>query len=355
VNGLPFVATDEAIHRLLGKVGIGKSKQLQVALGQLRRASGHFRGELLAIDPHRVISHSKRRMRKRVEKRERRPFKVAQTFWALDADTHQPVCFTTGTASRRAADATPELLNLAEAILHPLPGTALVVADAEHFSGELIHDIHRHTGFDLLVPLPNRKSYRKAFEAIPEDQFQRRWAGFAIAKQPLELKHRHPGTYYQFVERYGERSDDWSYKGFLCTSDREEVGALTRDFPKRWHIEEFFNADQDLGWGRAGTMNLNIRYGQMTMGLLAQAAIYGLRKRLNEPYCTWDADHMAKDLFHGLEGDVRVADDTIVVTYYNAPPALQVHYENLPAKLKEEHVQPTIPWLYNYRLDFRFR
>ena len=30
------------------------------------------------------------------EKRNSRPFKMAQTFWILDADTFQPVCFTTG-------------------------------------------------------------------------------------------------------------------------------------------------------------------------------------------------------------------------------------------------------------------
>jgi hypothetical protein len=354
VNGLPFVATDAAIHQLLGQFSVDHTKHLQVALGKLRRASGHFRGRLLAIDPHRVASHSKRRMRKHVEKTERRPIKMAQTFWVLDADTHQPVCFTTGTASRSVIDATPELMDLSESILQPSAGQTLVVADAEHFSGELISDIHQRTGIDLLVPLPNRQTYRKAFEAIPQEQFKRRWAGFATIKQPIQLKGRNPGQYYQFIERYGERSDDWTYKGFLCTNDREEVEALTGDFPQRWHVEEFFNTDQDLGWRRAGTMNVNIRYGQMTMALIAQAAIHGLRKRLNEPYKKWDATHLAKELFHALEGDVRVTDDTIIVTYYNAPAELREHYEDLPDKLKTENVEPTIPWLYNYQLNFRF-
>lgn len=354
-NGLPFVTTDEAIHQLLGDRTVAQTMELQVALGKIRLASGHFQGKLLAIDPHRVVSHSKRQMRRRVEKRESRPFKMAQTFWVLDADTCQPVCFTTGTASRSVVDATPELMNLTEAILQPSPGQTLVVADTEHFSGELISDIHQRTGLDLIVPMPSRKTYRKAFEAIPEEQFTRRWAGFATAKQSLEFKQRNPGKYYQFVERFGERSDDYHYKGFLSTSDREEVEALAIDFPKRWHVEEFFNANQALGWNRAGTANVNIRYGQMTMALLAQAAISQLRERLPKPYSTWDATHLAKDLFHRLEGDVRVTDDTIIVTYYNAPEELRAHYEHLPEKLTDENVEPTVPWLYNYQLDFRFR
>jgi len=74
-------------------------------------------------------------------------------------------------------------------------------------------------------------------------------------------------TYWQFVQRNGGCPDEWSFKGFLSTSDRDEVQALTEDFPKRWHVEESFNANQSLAWRRAGTTNLNIRYGQMTVAL----------------------------------------------------------------------------------------
>jgi hypothetical protein len=112
-----------------------------------------------------------------------------------------------------------------------------------------------------------------------------------------------------------------------------------------------------LSWNRAGTQNLNIRYGQMTMALIAQAVIHQLRQRLGDPVRGWDAHHLAKDLFLGLDGDVRVTHDTIVVTYYNAPNTdlLRLHYEDLPAKLTQEQIDPRIPWLYDFKLDFRFR
>ncbi len=57
----------------------------------------------------------------------------------------------------------------------------------------------------------------------------------------------------------------------------------------------------------------------MTMALIAQAAIDRLRKRLAQPDASWDAEHLAKAYFAGLEGDVRVEGNTIIVTYYNAP------------------------------------
>jgi hypothetical protein len=47
-NGLPFLATDQAIHVLLEAHSV---EQAQAVLGKLRRASGQYRGVLLAIDP----------------------------------------------------------------------------------------------------------------------------------------------------------------------------------------------------------------------------------------------------------------------------------------------------------------
>jgi hypothetical protein len=71
----------------------------------------------------------------------------------------------------------------------------------------------------------------------------------------------------------------------------------------------------------------------------------------------WDAEHLAKDFFRGLEGDIRVQRDTIVVTYYNVlnPDLMKRHYENLPEKLSFEGIRPAIPWLYDFKLDFRFK
>ena len=55
------------------------------------------------------------------------------------------------------------------------------------------------------------------------------------------------------------------------------------------------------------------------MALIAQASIHMLRQRLGQPINKWDAKHLARDFFHGLEGDVSVYKDIIIVTYYNAP------------------------------------
>lgn len=356
-NGLPFIGSDQAIHKLLSEHTVRNAQELQISLGQIRKSLGHYQGTILAIDPHRMRSFSKRQMRRRRDKETKKAVKMAQTFFCLDADSGQPICFNTGTSSRSVTQATPELLELSKVILNPAPGQTLVLADTEHYTVELFKYVQNEIPFDLLVPMPQRTSLQKQMAMLPESAFNRRWSGFATTKQYYHFARHSKVGGYQMVQRTGERPDSYQFKSFMATSDHNELEAMCLAYPKRWHIEEFFNANQALGWNRAGTQNLNIRYGQMTMALIAQATIHQLRQRIGEPACKWEASQLGKKIFNGLDGDIRVADNTILVTFYNAPnaPLLRSHYEHLPQKLRYEGIDPHIPWLYNFMLDFRFK
>jgi hypothetical protein len=355
-NGLPFVASDQAVHNLLDAHTMAEAQALQVALGQIRRVGGHYKGRLLALDPHRSRSWSKRQMVRRKQKDDSKSFKNVQTFFCLDVETGQPVAFTIGSSARTVNQATPELLRLTEEILRPHDLSPRVLADTEHFTADLFEHVSLRTPFDLTAPAPRRRSTTQELARLDPDCFTPRWAGFATASRHYRFSHRQ-APFNQIIQRSGEKKEDYHFKAFVSTSQGDEVETLCVDYPQRWHVEEFFNTHQALGWDRAGTQNLNIRYGQMTMSLLAQSSLHGLRRRLGAPFDTWEAGHLAKNLLAGLDGDLRVHDDTIVVTFYNAPnpERLRRGYENLPTKLEREGIDPRIPWLYDYKLDFRFR
>ncbi len=358
-NGLPFLPSDQAVHQLLDEHTIAEAHQLQVRLGQLRRASGHFSGQVLALDPHRQVSYSKRDMVERRPAANQPACKQAQTFFLLDAKTAQPLCLTHASSAQIIPAATAQLLQMAQSILgSSRPSAPLITADVEHFSTEVLQQVRQDTPFDLLVPLRYCKKLQAHYRQVPAEQFTRQWAGFATVTETFRpAGWTLPEPCYRYIQRTGERPAEYHFKGFACTGRRAEVPALTLDFPDRWHIEEFFRFDQDLGWKRAGTLNLNIRLGQMTLALFAQSLIHQLRQRLGEPYAQWDSPHFARDFFSGLEGDLRVEGDTVVVTYYNAQGAEQWkhHFENLPKQLEQQKVNPRIPWLYNFKLDFRFK
>lgn len=359
-NGLPFVPTDAAIHGLLASHSVEQAQQLQIALGKLRRATGHFAGTLLALDPHRITSYSKRQMRRHRFKSQEKPAKMAQTFFLLDCHTGQPLCFSLSSPAQSVVQASPELLRMGGEILGTrpqAPDKPLILSDKEHYCEELFGAARGQNLFELLCAVPAYPASLQRWSQVPPTDFTEHWPGYATALEPYHFQGQPRVLYHEYIQRSGARQQDYHYQGFLATAQLAQVPVLTRDYPQRWHVEEFFKFNQPLGWHRAGTLNLNIRYGHLSMVLVAQASIHQLRQRLGEPFAQWDAIHFARNLFEGLEGDVRVEQQTIVVTLYNPPNAslLRQHYEHLPEKLAKEGVSPEIPWLYNFKIDFRFR
>jgi hypothetical protein len=248
LNGLPFLASDKAIHELLGTHTMEEAQRLQVALGKIRRASGHYSGKLLLIDPHRPQSYSRRHVRRHRRDRASKPIKTAQIFFCLDGDSVQPLCFTQSSSARTVSEATPELLAMASEILDPPPKEILVAADTEHFTADLVDYVDQETPFDILVPIPNQRSVQKRLRAIAPESFTPHWAGYATTVLPYTPHHSRGGPYFELAQRQGERPDQWHFNSFFSTTQRDHVNALTRDYPKRWHAEEFFNFNQALGW-----------------------------------------------------------------------------------------------------------
>src|SRR4029077_4479548 len=68
-------------------------------------------------------------------------------------------------------------LRLAADILDTQPGQTLVLADAEHFTVELLDKVKSQTNFDLLVPMPDPPSRRKKLQEFPPKRSDR--AGLA--------------------------------------------------------------------------------------------------------------------------------------------------------------------------------
>jgi Transposase DDE domain len=316
----------------------------------------------LALDAHRLKSFSKRQMRRHRFSATEKARKMAQTFFLLDCDTHQPVAFTLGSSAQSVTQAADAVLAMGAEIL-TLPVDAnprpLLLADKEYHTRELFESITRGRRLDLLVPVPARKLSSTESDAVAGLSFTEHWPGYATAQRCFRFKGSEPSSapLVELVQREGSSPEQYRFQRFTATSALEALPTLTRDYPDRWHIEEFFKFQQALGWDRAGTLNLNIRYGHMSLALITQACVMQLQKRLGEPISDWDVTHLARQFFGGLEGDVRVEDDSIVVTFYNAPNAavLREHYEDLPQKLQREGIDPAVPWLYGFKLNFRFK
>jgi hypothetical protein len=349
LNGLGFLVTDEQVHKLLDKHTVGEAQSLQETLAIIRFNNGHYKGNLIAIDPHRIVSASQRVMPKKKKLPEEPSRKMLQTFFALDTHTGQPIGCGIGSPGVNTSVATMNILNIVKLVSKD----ALILADKEHFTEYLIRSINQNSDFEFLVPVTSTERIQK----IEMNQtYQSKWAGYAVAESMFNFAGCKE-KYRLISQREGETTRDYVYKSFLTLSSKPATVLLSEMYKERWSIEDFFNFDGAMGFDRASTFNLNIRYGKMSLALLAQAATYQFRQKLPQPYNRWNSIHLADAVFTKIDGDIRVKDDTIIVTCYNAPKELNLHshYHNLPAKLISERINPKIPWLYDYKLDFRFK
>ena len=350
LNGLSFLASDEEIHKFLDRHTINQAQLLQESLAMLRFNNHHYKGGVIAIDPHRIISTSKRVMPKKKKRPTEPSKKMLQTFFALDTAFGQPIGFGIGTPGVNTTRATILLLNM---LLATHDKRALILADKEHFTQNLLCHIKDNSPFDFLIPVLTTDRIRKIEKSLI---YKRQWAGYATSETIFNFKGGSQ-PYRLIVQREGEVEALYKYKSFITTSKEPAVKLLSEVYQERWSIEDFFNFEGAMGFDRASTFNLNIRYGKMSLALLAQAASYQFRQKLPTPYKRWNATHLAEAVYNKFDGDIRVKDDTILVTCYNVPTELNLHnhYQNLPQKLIAEGINPKVPWLFDFKLDFRFK
>lgn len=349
VNGMGWISTDEQVHQLLDKSTMKKTQDLLINLGHQRMLSGHFDGQIIAVDPHRVITSSKRVTPKKKKSSNNTSKKMTQMFFSLCAKTGQPIMANMASTGMPASIATCSLLESTKIITRK---PALIVADKEHFTEQIIEWVHDDSSFDVLTPTPKTQRVKKLINQL---KFKPLWAGYALGETSFCFS-KATNNHRLIVQRTGENPENYSYSAFITTSNKSAQELICQDYDKRWKIEEFFNFENKMGLNRTATLNLNIRYAKLAMTLMAQASTYQLRQKLSENYKSWNAEHLATHILAWQDGDIRVKDDTIIITLYNTPNHLdKSQFINLPNILQSQNIDPRIPWLYDFKLDFRFK
>jgi hypothetical protein len=353
LNGLPFIGSDVQIHDLLSERSIEESRELQIALGKLRQIQGDYKGNLIALDPHRITSYTKRITPKKKIKPDEKARKVLQAFFAIDSQTGQPIGFEIGFSSDTVSNETKNLVELIKQII-PAKNKPLILSDTEHYTEELINLFSQDESLDIIIPAPRNSRIIKYFSKLKYKEY---WPGYYIGTSKIRFcENKDIPEQLLIIQRQGETESEYDYKPFISTRRDVVVDMLTEEFPTRWTIEEYFRYEGSLGWNKASTQNLNIRYSKMTLSLISQCLINRLRQKLSEEYRQFEAKHLSDEIFHKFNGDLRIKDDKIIVTYYGVPEklGLRKYYENSPQKLEKENINPKVPWLYDYKVDFRF-
>lgn len=349
VNGMGRLVTDQQAHLLMNQHTIEQTQQMLINLGIQRQLNDHYKGELIAIDPHRIVSSSKRIMAKKKKVSDAPSKKMIQTFFAVSAFTGQPIMATMASTGMPTSRSTLSLLN---SIGNIITSESLLMADKEHFTYDLFKETLQKAKLDLLAPALNTKRILSQIKTLA---YKTLWAGFALAETSFNFD-GHSEQFRLIAQRTGERKEDFKYNAFITTSNKCAKTLVCNDYDKRWSVEEFFRFENEMGLNRASTLNLNIRYTRLAFSMMAQAATYQLRNKLKGEYNNWNAQHLAREILAWTDGDIRVKGDTIIVTIYNPHKHIDMNkYINMPRILENEGINPRIPWLYGFKLDFRFK
>ena len=243
LNGMRVLVTDEQVHNLLNTHTIAQTKNFQENLAKIRLINGHYKGKVIAIDPHRIITSSKRIMPKKKKQPTKPSEKMLQTFFSLDAQTGQPIVFGMGSTAERPISATLKLIDSTDVV----SDNALILADKEHYNEEIFKKISNGQTFELLVPAISSKKIRETEKSLT---YKFMWSGYYIAETEMSFANSQK-KYRLIVQREGERPDDYSYKSFLTTSKKSGVELLSERYGERWSIEEFFKSEGAMGFDTA--------------------------------------------------------------------------------------------------------
>lgn len=187
-NGMGRLVSDEQVHLLLDKHTTEQAQAMLLNLGIQRQLSGHYQGDIIAVDPHRIISSSKRVMSMKQKNPNAPSQKMLQTFFSVSAQTGQPIMATMSSTGMPTTKATSILINETGKIVR---SHSLLVADKEHFTRELLSVGGRHENYNLLVPAIKTSRVLKTLGSLT---YERLWAGFAIAETTFSFDKEEKNT-----------------------------------------------------------------------------------------------------------------------------------------------------------------
>ncbi|MFO7851795.1 MAG: transposase, partial [Bacteroidales bacterium] len=261
-NGMGRLVTDEQVHTLLNNHTASEAQQMLVNLGIQRKLSGHYPGDVIAVDPHRIISSSKRVMAKKRKHTDAPSKKMLQTFFSVCTLTGQPIMASISSTGLPTSKATANLIDATGEIIKK---KMLLLADKEHFTREVLDISRKHKHFDFLIPALNTSKLKSKIQGL---NYKPLWAGFAIAETDFCFTHDTTKKYRLIAERTGEIAENYSYNAFITTSKKDAKQLICNNYDKRWSVEEFFRFENDMGLNRASTLNLNVRYGKLALAMI---------------------------------------------------------------------------------------
>lgn len=346
--GLPFLPSVSTQYRFLQGVPQQDALDFQTTLGKRLVSLGQITpGFAVNIDGHSIKTYSRKEMKLSHLTKEDRYGKAIRTFYTQDQESKKPIIAVAAYSGTTVSQVTSQIAALTRDVLG---SDFLMAADKEWYCGQLINELHKQYGVEVLTPVKSSTRRKEEFDAIPLDKYDRTPFGNIATLYTTMTNFDGP------VRLLVKKRRDGKYFALITPATNITPATAMPVYTKRWRIENFFSENSFLGVDRLPSLNLNAIQTTLSLRLLAHQVVDNFRHDLGDAY-----QHMTPELIHrefidGVQGRIQIRHGAIELSVYGFKHqnAVEAILTNASAKLERADVNPCIPWLGNRRLQFKF-
>jgi Transposase DDE domain len=346
--GLPFLPSVSTQYRFLQSVPMQDALDFQTMLGKRLVSLGQITpGFAVNIDGHGIKTYSRKEMKLSHLTKEDRYGKAIRTFYTQAQESKKPIIALAAYSGTTVSQVTSQIAALTREILGR---DFLMVADKEWYCGQLINELHKQYGVEVLTPVKSSTRRKEEFDAIPLDEYDRTPFGNIATLYTTMTNFDGP------VRLLVKKRRDGKYFALITPATDMTPAIAMPVYTKRWRIENFFAENSFLGVDRLPSLNLNAIQTTLSLRLLAYQVVDNFRHDLGDAY-----QHMTPELIHrefidGVQGRIQLRQDSIELSVYGFKHqrAVEALLTNSSDKLERANVNPCIPWLGNRQLKFKF-
>jgi hypothetical protein len=350
LSGLPFICSPATEYRFLIESTIERSERFQKQLGQRLVDLGQVSGQVLNLDGHSIKLYSRKEMKVSFLTKEKAYGKAIRTFYTQDQDSKKPLFAKVAYSGTTVTQVTPQIIEANKEILNH---SFLCVSDKEWFIGDLLDQLDKIHGIEVLLPVKRTAKRCSQLEAIPFEQFRHRYQGQPVATLVTDLTGFN-GKMKLFVKQNPDRT-----LFALITNKKYLRPERALDiYRRRWRLENFFNENGFLGLDCLPSLELQALQTSLTLKLVSYHLIDNFRSTLPDPALSSMKPESIYDHFiQGVQGKIQLKQDHLHIDIYGFKYSQMCAalFSNLDQKLIQKNVDPRCPWLNNHPLSFSFK
>jgi hypothetical protein len=349
LSGLPFICSASTEYRFLAESTIEHSEQFQKHMGKRLVHLGYITGDVINMDGHSIKLYSRKEMKASYLSKDKTYGKAIRTFYTQDQASKKPIFAKAAYSGTTVAQVTPQLV---EANKEILGGPFLSVNDKEWFIGNLLDQLDKIHGIQVLLPVKRTPKRLREMEAIPFEKFKQVYKNQPIATLVTELE-GFTGKMKLFVKR----NNDDTFFALITNKKYFRAGRAMEIYRKRWRLENFFNENVFLGLDQLPSLELNAIQTALTLKMVSFNIVDNFRKNLPKPFSAMKPESIYQHFIQNVQGKVQMKKDKLQVDLYGFQhrDVVAPLFENLEQKLAAQKIDPRCPWLNEHVLSFSFK